>query len=229
MTRVYCYGKGSKRGLIVVEGKKRSSEDKNLYAITVAQYYAISHENICNQNKINVGLSMIVHIHVLNDSFNYTVKGPDQHPSSALFYMIDQVYKSGSWKLASCPHCAGEPQGCQSIEVKQNDDDILRTNLVSFPTYKQLSKSTNYQSQPYDFYQRSRSSPESRLYIRNLNFPTSSAPHHGRTENKRLELIDNKDINGNGNGNRIEGDQKFILSIPLYFGKRKILQSRAKA
>ncbi|CAJ2636765.1 unnamed protein product [Trifolium pratense] len=184
---------------------------------------------------------MIVHIHVLNDSFNYTVKGPDQHPSSALFYMIDQVYKSGSWKLASCAHCAGEPQGRQSIEVKQNDNDILRN---SFPTYKQLSKSTsfeqdrtstnlvnstNYQSQPYDFYQRSRSSPESRLNIRNLNFPTSSAPHHGRTENKRLELIDNKDINGNGNGNRIEGDQKFILSIPLYFGKRKILQSRAKA
>jgi hypothetical protein len=31
-------------------------------------------------------------------------------------------------------------------------------------------------------------------------------------KNKRLELIDNK------------GDQKFILSIPLYFGKRKILQ-----
>jgi hypothetical protein len=133
ITRVFCYGKGGKRGLIVVEGKKKSREDKNLSTLTVAHYYVVSHEIICNQNKIDVGLSMIVHFHVLNDNLNYTVKGPDRHPSSALFYMFEQVYRSGCWKLASCPHCAGEPQGRQSIEVKQNDDDILRTNLESFP------------------------------------------------------------------------------------------------
>ncbi|GAU48121.1 hypothetical protein TSUD_141430 [Trifolium subterraneum] len=102
---------GGKRGLIVVEGKRKSREDKHLYTMTVAHYYA----------------------------------GPDRHPSSALFYMFEQVYKSGSWKLASCPHCVGEPQGRQSIEVKHNDEDILQTNLDSFPIYKQLHKSTSFE------------------------------------------------------------------------------------
>jgi hypothetical protein len=93
-----------------------------------------------------------------------------------------------------------------------------------------MANTTNYQSQPIDFYQRSRSSPESRLNIRNLNFPTC-VPHHGPRENKRLELIDNKDINGNGNGNRIEGDQKLYIHSIIFWEKKNptIYLSRAKA
>ncbi|MCI02763.1 hypothetical protein A2U01_0023797, partial [Trifolium medium] len=72
------------------------------------------------------------------------VNGPDRHPSSALFYMFEQVYRSGTWKLASCPHCAGEVQR-QSSEVKHKDDDILQTSLDSFPTDKQLRKSTSFE------------------------------------------------------------------------------------
>ncbi|KEH27149.1 hypothetical protein MTR_6g488160 [Medicago truncatula] len=48
-------------------------------------------------------------------------QGPDQHPSSALFYMFEQVYRSGNWKFASCPHCAGESQGQSSETMPKNN------------------------------------------------------------------------------------------------------------
>jgi len=76
MTWIFCYGRAGKGSLIVVEGKKRSKEDKHLYTTTLAHYYAICCGNMFTQNKIDVGLSMVVNFHVSNGSMNYTVKGP---------------------------------------------------------------------------------------------------------------------------------------------------------
>jgi len=235
MTWVFCYGRGGKGGLIVVEGKKRSKEAKHLYETTVAHYYAISRGNMFTQNKIDIGLSMVVNFNVSNGSMNYTVKGPDRHPSAALFYMFEQVCRSGNWKLTACPHCAIEGQG-QSSEIKHKDDihkNILPTNMdglqLSNSTSTKVGKSTKFvqdvtthtinkinQSQPSPSHQQSRA--QSHMTVRNPNVPPR-VPNHGLRENKRLELIDNHEINGNGNGNRIGGDQKFKFSIPFYFVK----------
>lgn len=231
MTWVFCYGRAGKGGLIVVEGKKRSKEDKYLYTTTVTHYYAISQGNMFTQNKIDIGLSMVVNFNVSNGSINCTVKGPDQHPSAALFYMFEQVCRSGNWKLTACFHCAIADQG-QSSEIKHKDDihkNILPTNmdglrssntknaksckltqLVQYVTTRK-GNSTN-QSQSSAFKQQSRA--QSHMTVRYPNIPPI-VPNHGLRENKRLELIDNKDINGNGNGNRIGGDQKFKFSIPF--------------
>jgi len=34
------------------------------------------------------------------------VDGPEQHPSSALLYMFDEVSRKGYWYRKMCPHCA---------------------------------------------------------------------------------------------------------------------------
>ena len=34
------------------------------------------------------------------------VDGPKQHPAAALFYMFDEVHRTGTWKPTYCPYCA---------------------------------------------------------------------------------------------------------------------------
>ncbi|XP_058739695.1 uncharacterized protein LOC131611872 [Vicia villosa] len=78
------------------------------------------------------------------------------------------------------------------------------------------SEISKNQSQPSASHQQLGLTSQPVLDKRNPNF-LPNPPQHGPKENKRLQLIDNQDIKGNGNGNNIEGDQKFKISIPFKF------------
>ncbi|XP_058739697.1 uncharacterized protein LOC131611875 [Vicia villosa] len=204
-TWVFCYGRAGRGGLVVIEGKRKSREDNKLYAITVAHYYAFNSGYILGQNSLDIGLSMIVNFHVSNACLNYTVNGPIRHPSSALFYMFEQVYKTVNWKLTLCPHCAGDALS------KYNTNNNQSTNMAWLGS--EISKN---QSQPSASHQQIGLTSQPVLDKRYPKF-LPNPPQHGPKENKRLQLIDNQDIKGNGNGNNIEGDQKFKISIPFKF------------
>lgn len=72
-SRVFCYGKKGKGGLVIVEGTRKSRENKNHSALTVAHYYAISRGNAFTQN--NNGLSMVVHFYVSGRKFEIYCQG----------------------------------------------------------------------------------------------------------------------------------------------------------
>ncbi|KAK2397826.1 hypothetical protein QL285_059364 [Trifolium repens] len=78
------------------------------YMVTIAHYYAVSCGNFFGKSKIDIGLSAIVKIQASEDDtgLDFEVEGPTQHPATALFYMFDEVRKTGIWKPTSCPHCA---------------------------------------------------------------------------------------------------------------------------
>ncbi|KAK7314441.1 hypothetical protein VNO77_32965 [Canavalia gladiata] len=47
--------------------------------------------------KTDVGFSVVLKIQPTQNSMDVTVEGPLQHPSSALFFMFDKVFKSASY------------------------------------------------------------------------------------------------------------------------------------
>ncbi|KAK2397832.1 hypothetical protein QL285_059370 [Trifolium repens] len=106
-TIVIDYGSGSKGGLVIIK-KKKISKDEIPYMVTIAHYYAVSCGNFFGKSKIDIGLSAIVKIQASEDDtgLDFEVEGPTQHPATALFYMFDEVRKTGIWKPTSCPHCA---------------------------------------------------------------------------------------------------------------------------
>ncbi|WJX25916.1 hypothetical protein P8452_14904 [Trifolium repens] len=106
-TIVIDYGSGSKGGLVIIE-KKKISKDEKPYMVTIAHYYANSCGNFFGKSKIDIGLSAIVKIQASEEDIglDFEVEGPTQHPATALFYMFDEVRKTGIWKPTSCPHCA---------------------------------------------------------------------------------------------------------------------------
>ncbi|KAK2397812.1 hypothetical protein P8452_18690 [Trifolium repens] len=106
-TIVIDYGSGSKGGLVIIE-KKKISKDEMPYMVTIAHYYAVSCGNFFGKSKIDIGLSAIVKIQASEDDtgLDFEVEGPTQHPATALFYMFDEVRKTGIWKPTSCPQCA---------------------------------------------------------------------------------------------------------------------------
>ncbi|XP_012574774.1 uncharacterized protein [Cicer arietinum] len=115
-TCAYLYGSGSKVGFLVVEEKRKSGDNEKPCKVTIAHYYAISSGNIFSQNKIDIGLSMVVRIQPSNEiGLDITIEGPIQHPSAALHYMFHEVMKTGIWKPTICPHCA-------SIKRKESDE-----------------------------------------------------------------------------------------------------------
>ncbi|KAK8470526.1 hypothetical protein PHAVU_004G166900 [Phaseolus vulgaris] len=102
-----AYGSGTRIGLLVMERKKRSNEERP-YMLTVAHYYV---NNVSGggysgaSDGVDLGFSVVVKIGVHNGVLGFSVDGPVEHPTYALLYMIEQVSRTGMWKLSACPHC----------------------------------------------------------------------------------------------------------------------------
>jgi hypothetical protein len=91
-TWTYLYGSGSKRGLLVLEEMRKSGDNEKPCKVTVAHYYADYSQNLFSQNKIDIGLSVIVRIQLSSEvGLDITVQGPVQHPSRALHSMFLDV------------------------------------------------------------------------------------------------------------------------------------------
>ena len=95
------YGHGKRWDLLVREWKTKSKEEEP-YTGTMAHYYANA------ENGKDVGLSVVVkRIRVSQDGhLDFAVDGPEQHPVDALFYMFNEVHRTGTWKPTYCLHCA---------------------------------------------------------------------------------------------------------------------------
>ncbi|XP_061357760.1 uncharacterized protein LOC133302052 [Gastrolobium bilobum] len=124
------YGSESRRGLVVREWKKKGRDEKP-FMITVAHYF--TYINI--STRTDIGLSVVVKIGVSSDNggLDFDVEGPTQHPSSALFYMFDEVKRTKNWKPTSCPHCANTQTQCSGMlsertEDSNNDPPVARTH-----------------------------------------------------------------------------------------------------
>ncbi|BAU02892.1 hypothetical protein LR48_Vigan10g012000 [Vigna angularis] len=98
-SRVYAYG--TRKGLLVMESKKKSNE-KQPYMVTVAHYYV---NRDSGGSGVDIGFSVVVKIGVVNGQLDFMVDGPVEHPTSALVYMIEEVVRTGKWKPSACPHC----------------------------------------------------------------------------------------------------------------------------
>ncbi|TKY44607.1 hypothetical protein E2542_SST30884 [Spatholobus suberectus] len=62
-----------------------------------------------NRVEADIGLSVVAKFRPSNSKLDMTVEGPDRHTASALFYLFDEVYRTGVWKPTLCPHCAQIP------------------------------------------------------------------------------------------------------------------------
>jgi len=107
---MYLYGEGHKGGLIVLERKKKNGHQLP-YELTLAHYHATgSGINDYRKIKPDFGLSIIAKIRSIVGNLTIMVDGPEQHPSSALLYMFDEVSRNGYWYREMCPHCAKNPK-----------------------------------------------------------------------------------------------------------------------
>nr|KYP66950.1 hypothetical protein KK1_013262 [Cajanus cajan] len=52
----------------------------------------------------------------------FNVDGPVEHPSSALFHMIEEATGTGTWKPTACPHCVNVQR--QSDESEDSDSSL---------------------------------------------------------------------------------------------------------
>ncbi|TKY44610.1 hypothetical protein E2542_SST30887 [Spatholobus suberectus] len=98
------FGSGTRKGLFYSEWKKKTNEKP--CTVTLAHYYANSNSGgkILPPSRIDIGLSIMAKIRVSHNShLDFTV---DEHPSSALFYMFEEVNRTWDWKPTACPHCA---------------------------------------------------------------------------------------------------------------------------
>ncbi|WVZ15915.1 hypothetical protein V8G54_013481 [Vigna mungo] len=119
---MYLYGEGHKGGLIVLERKKKSGHLLP-YEVTLAHYHATgSGINDYRKIKPDFGLSMVAKIRLSGGSLTVMVDGPEQHPSSALLYMFDEVSRNAFWHRDMCPHCAKTPKK-QNGELWQSESE----------------------------------------------------------------------------------------------------------
>lgn len=125
----YCVTLGNHANIDMIKEDDESEDDEGysqvwtmIYDIYESRCRVILDKSVDYRDRVSsVFLKIIDDIFLENGSLNYTLKGPDQHPSSALFYMFEQVYRSGNWKFAPCPHCAGESQGQSSETMPKNN------------------------------------------------------------------------------------------------------------
>ena len=105
--------------------------------VTLAHYYAVSNGYCFRGSKIDVGLSMIVKIQVSNDSgLDIKIEGPVQHPVTALFYMFDEVRKTGIWKPTFCPHCAKIQKMQRNwLQTESEDSDNFQPTRHNYPKH----------------------------------------------------------------------------------------------
>ncbi|QCD92067.1 hypothetical protein DEO72_LG5g125 [Vigna unguiculata] len=106
---MYMYGEGQKGGLILLERKKKS-EQQPPFEVIMAHYHVTSSGINPHKMRPDFGLSMFAKIRSIRGSLTITVDGPEQHPSSALLYMFDEVIRHAYWHRDMCPHCAKHPK-----------------------------------------------------------------------------------------------------------------------
>ncbi|KAK7364016.1 hypothetical protein VNO80_12337 [Phaseolus coccineus] len=124
---MYLYGEGHKGGLIVLERKKKSGHQLP-YELTLAHYHATgSGINDYRKIKPDFGLSMIAKIRSIRGNLTIMVDGPEQHPSSALLYMFDEVSRNGYWYREMCPHCAKIPKKKNGALWQSESEDTDNT------------------------------------------------------------------------------------------------------
>ncbi|TKY44602.1 hypothetical protein E2542_SST30879 [Spatholobus suberectus] len=122
-TKVHSYGSGNRRGLIVSECKKNSTDGQYYSAATVAHYFAQSRGTAFNgSTEADIGFSVVVKFRASNGRLDTAVEGPEQHPASELFYMFDQVNKTGKWKPTMCPHCYSLRRGRMMFWQSDSED-----------------------------------------------------------------------------------------------------------
>ncbi|XP_027924767.1 uncharacterized protein LOC114182171 [Vigna unguiculata] len=122
---MYLYGEGHKGGFIVLERKKKSGHLLP-FEVTLAHYHATgSGINDYRKIKPDFGLSMVAKIRSIGGNLTIMVDGPEQHPSSALLYMFDEVSRNGYWHRDMCPHCAKNPkkQNREQWQSESEDSD----------------------------------------------------------------------------------------------------------
>ncbi|KAL9324615.1 hypothetical protein ACSQ67_009472 [Phaseolus vulgaris] len=138
-TTVHLYGNGSRWGLVVVESKKKRSEEEAEVA-TVAHYFVKSSETSFDRSSgTDIGLSVVAKIGVSNGKFDITVEGPEQHPVSALLYMFAEVNRTGIWKPTMCPHCHHKRRGKMFWQSDSEDSDCVSIPLVPPPKMQEGS------------------------------------------------------------------------------------------
>ncbi|WVZ14883.1 hypothetical protein V8G54_012449 [Vigna mungo] len=121
-TVIWRYSSASRKGLFVLQEKKKSKEEKAYMGI-LAHYFGGSGANL--------GFSVVVKIGVVNGQIDYSVDGPVQHPSSSLLYMIDEVCRTGTWKPSACPHCKNIQSQQRRLLLSESEDSD--TNLPTPP------------------------------------------------------------------------------------------------
>ena len=151
-TSFSAYGCGTRIGLFIIEDKKKINE-KQPYMLTLAHYYVNSGSGgNFGGSGVDVGFSVVVKIGVHNGVLDFSVDGPVEHPSSALIYMIEEVTRTGTWKLSACPHCKNiqwqqrkSGLGCKHSRINSaaaalflhNDQPCTCSTLVhGFTSYK---------------------------------------------------------------------------------------------
>ncbi|KAL9324611.1 hypothetical protein ACSQ67_009468 [Phaseolus vulgaris] len=122
-TKYWAYGCGTRMGLLVTEKKKKKSDEKQVYMATVAHYYVNSGSG--RNDGGDIGFSVVVKIGVHNGELDFSVDGPVEHPSSALLYMIQEVIRTGTWKLSSCPHCKNIQSQRRWLSESEDSDTTL--------------------------------------------------------------------------------------------------------
>ncbi|KAK7246290.1 hypothetical protein RIF29_41152 [Crotalaria pallida] len=91
-TVIFSYGGPGRRGLFVVEMKKRFNRDE-AYMVTLAHYYLTKDR----------GLSVTAKIDRTGD---IELEGPINHPSADLRKVLDKTCRTGEWSPAACLHCS---------------------------------------------------------------------------------------------------------------------------
>ncbi|ESW24857.1 hypothetical protein PHAVU_004G166500 [Phaseolus vulgaris] len=136
-TYYWAYGSGTRMGLLVTEKKKiRINNEEQTYMVTVAHYYVNSGSGRnCGGD---IGFSVVVEIGERNGGLDFSVEGPVEHPSSALVFMIEEVIRTGTWKLSSCPHCKNIQ--CQRrLRSESEDSDATPPTPSSHGTQRNVT------------------------------------------------------------------------------------------
>ncbi|TKY44606.1 Plasma membrane ATPase 4 [Spatholobus suberectus] len=122
---VYLYEneRGHREGLVVLECEKKNTRDEKANAATMAHYCAYSRRKDFNRSETDIGLSVVAKIRASKGSLDVTVEGPEQHPAFALFYMFEEVERTGIWKPTMCPHCAEKRRKLSRISRQSDSKD----------------------------------------------------------------------------------------------------------
>ncbi|KAK7364021.1 hypothetical protein VNO80_12343 [Phaseolus coccineus] len=130
-TQYWAYGSGTRMGLFVMEKKKKRSNEKLPYMVTVAHYYVNGASGRKCGGSADIGYSVVVKIEVShNGQLGFIVDDPVDHTSSsALLYLIQEVIRTKTWKLSLCSHCKNNIQS----ETEDSDTHLPSSSRNEHP------------------------------------------------------------------------------------------------